>query len=174
MQTYALVCPSLLGDLPSVKRPLCPPAYTSLGPLDPVLAFRPPFQPTSNRGHPPTNAKAPLVPRACVCTASMQSRDLSPLCRTFAHMHTMPITTPSHSALHSGNTAKGPHLSGVPWPEGCLWPLQLFCLPRCSPSSPDCPSQQPGTWDRAALLPACGAGRRAGGPEEGEGVGAGL
>lgn len=139
-------------------------------PPDPMLVFSHLSQPTPTGG---TNLYrlSPHWSLACVCTASMQFRDLSPLHCIFTHscthmnMYTLPITIPSHSAPILGIQQR------PPISVGCLWLLLLFCLSHCSPRCPLTASLVPGTGQPCSLR---GAGRRAGGPEEGEGVGAGL
>lgn len=176
MQTL-LVCPSLLGDGVPCQQTTASPADLPLGPRNPVLSFSSPSQPTSNRGHSRTGITQTRWSPTCACPASVQSRDLSPLHRTFAHMHThvcthtMPMTIPLHSAPHPGNTGKTLISAGCPGQRG------LSGFSSSSPSPLQCPhlpltaSWVPGTRKPCSLH---GVGRRAGGPEEGEGVGAGL
>lgn len=135
-------CPSLLRGHPLSKDPLP-------RPLDPMLVFSHLSQPTPTGGtH--LYRLSPHWSLACVCTASMQLRDLSPLHCIFTHSHThmstctMPTTIPSQSAPTLGIQRRPPISAG------CLWPLLLFCLSHCSPRVP--PHSQPGTWYWAALF----------------------
>ena len=174
MQTL-LVCPSLLGDGVPCQQTTTSPADLPPGPRNPVSVPLPSLLPTGD--NPVQGLLRPHWSPTCVCPASMQSRDLSPLHRTFAHMHTheciytMPMTIPSHSAPHPGNTGKTLISAGCPGQRGlsglsCSSPCPLQC-----PRRPLTACWVPGTWQPCSLH---GVGRRAGGPEEGEGVGAGL
>lgn len=141
-------------------------------PLDPVLVFSHLSQPTSKRGHPPIRTKSPLVPSMRVHSQHAIQRSQSPtlhIC-TNAHTHvrtyTMPITIPPYIVDPLWEYAKAPPsqrgFSGLSSSSA-----SLIAAPIC----PLRASLVPGTGQPCSLR---GAGRRAGGPEEGEGVGAGL
>lgn len=170
-------CPSLLGDGAPCQSDHSVPGLTyHLGHGTQCCLSQFPFPAYFQQGHSRTGiTQTPWSP-TCACPACVQSRDLSPLHRTFPAMHT-------HTCAHTPCLWQYPctvhHTLGIqerpsqrmPWPEGALRLLQLFSLLAAMPPSAPTASWVPGTRKPCSCTGWVG-GREV--QREGEGVGAGL
>lgn len=131
---------------------------------DPVLFFRHLSQPASNRGHPPMETKSPLVPSMHVDSRHTPQPPALHIC-THAPAHVRRAYDNTRALSTRSGSAAAPHLSGASPASPALPP------PRRGPCVPLTASLAPRAGQPCSGR---GAGWRAGGPEEGEGVGAGL